>query len=165
MENNKKKDILNTVNLLIVICIGIFISLGIGIALKSWGRFIKIFEQDKIEGILIVFLLISTISWASLYIFTIYNELLLLFSVFKVEKIPRIKSAVYFIGILMAIIFATLPGLSCYLLLYCIFVIIFEILDTWGATIVHRNIWIEYVEEIEKGDSKKDERKILADFY
>jgi len=82
-----------------------------------------------------------------------------------VEEIPRIKSIVYFIGIFMAIIFASLPGLSCYLLLYCIFMIIFEILDTWGATIVHRNIWIEYIKEIEEEDGKKDERKIWADFY
>lgn len=163
-NNNKKTDIESSLNLLIVIGIGILI-LGIGIALTSLEKYTKIFEQDTVEGILIVILLISTIGWGSLYIFTVVNELRLLRRFFNVKKISSIKSIVYIIGFFMAITFAALIGFSYNLLLYCIFAIIFEILDTWGATIIHKNIYLEYIEEIGEEDNKKDGRKAIADFY
>lgn len=161
---NKKADMQKSLDFIIYIGTAIYV-LGIGIAFASLEKLITIFKQDKVEGILIVFLLISTIGWGIFYLYTAHNELELLSRFFNVKKISRIKPIVYFIVVFMTITFALLIGFPYNLLIYCILAIIFEIFDIWGATIIHKNLYLEYIAEIGEKDNKKDERKIIVDFY
>jgi len=164
INNDKKIDIQKALELIIYIGIAIYI-LGIGLAFASIEKYFIIFRLNKIEGILSVILLICTIGWGIYYIYTVHNELGLLGRFFNVRKISRIKPNVFFIGVFMTITFALLIGFSYNLILYCVLAIIFEIFDILGGKIIHKNIKTEYIEEIGKEDSKKDERKIIADFY
>ncbi|MFA5353643.1 MAG: hypothetical protein WC291_05395 [Thermodesulfovibrionales bacterium] len=131
MMADKKTSSFETLNTLWMTALAI--TFFVATLIPSWGKYIEIFQKDKMHFAESTTLAIVTFILFLRYAIACHYELGMLADHVDESSAPRIRAKTYVVIMSLALFFGVLISVSDKILIYAVLIVIYNLIDLWGG--------------------------------